>query len=176
MPGPRQKPENASALAIPQRGNPGPCQNKTGTPGRNPGSGRPDHRRTSRICGRLHVSGRTRMQNRGTARIAAAGHGPGRPERPFGPRNRRVRNGRCSLGFLFRNFENFRRSDRSLGRLFRFRSRGRTQLPAVSTVGAAQTLDPFCQRLRNLKDCMTVGAFNAHSINPFDSRLRSGLA
>lgn len=174
MPGPRQKPENASALAIPQRGNPGSCQNKTGAPGCNPGSGRPNHRRTSRICGRLYLSDRARMQNCGTAGIAAAGHGPGRPEHPFCSGNRRLRNDRRSL--LFRDHENFRRGDSPLGRLLRFRSCGRAQLPAVSAVGAAQTLDPFCQRLRNLKDCMTVGAFNAHSINPFDSRLRSGLA
>lgn len=176
MPDPWQKTEHPSALAIPQRGNPGPCQNQTGAPGCNPSALRPDHRRACRIRWHPHLTGRAGMQDRGTASAVPVGHGAGRPERSFSSRSRRLRDDSRGLTLLFQNLENFRRDSRTLLRFLRLCHRRCSQLPAVATVGATQPLDPFCQRLRHLKDCMTVGAFNAHSINPFDSRLRSGLA
>lgn len=181
MPDPRQNTENAGALAVPQRRNAGPGQHKTGAPGRNPDTRRSDHRRPGRVHPCLHVTGRARMKNRRTPGTVPLGHPSCCPGLSSLPGLRRFRNDRRDIAFLFRNLEGIRCGgrnrirNRNIGRRFRLYSRC-SNLPAIAAVRAAQPLDPFCQRLRNLKDRMTVGAFNAHSINPFDSRLRSGLA
>lgn len=175
MAGPGQKAENTCALAVPQRGNTGSRHNQTGAPGGNPGARGPDHRRSGTIRTRPDIASRPRVKHGRTTGTVPTGHAPDyRPLRLVSG-HRRFGHGRSLSFWFFRNIEDGRFRRPGIRRRFSCDSR-RCDIPAVSTVGAAQPLDPLCQCLRNLKDCMTVRAFNAHSINPFDSRLRSGLA